>query len=399
MNSNTPTISTNLKLSAFGATLAMLPFAFIILIAGLTQKEPTSESTAKLLIVLQFFGTLLWGIPLLAIKKNADRLGVSSSGLTTCAVGIFIGGLMQILFILSPETFEPVFKFIYGGSSGFAIILIVTCIPNIPLFVGMLTSGKRLPALRSYSTVYLLLALFPLVMLGLAKVFIKHSAWSYHSTGLETFLTISAALLFLLCLLGVIGWWKASGNASEIEEEYNEENGDIITEATYVEQPAATQTSGATATGASASAAAPIRGAGTPVTEEQRKLIMSMSDQELTNVVNNPMLYANPAFVEEARTTLVKRQAWEMIKDYPDAQLLDIVHNNTQGFAYEVLDAASMELYARQSEEFVNEIRSLSIEELQGIVSNPDSYFDGYLRLATAVLNERINPEANAPQQ
>ncbi len=132
------------------------------------------------------------------------------------------------------------------------------------------------------------------------------------------------------------------------------------------------------------------------ITDEQKKILMGMSNQELTNVINNPSLYANPAFVEEAKKTLTKRQGWEIIKDYSDEQLLSIVHDNVQGFSAEVLDAASMELLARENATFINEVSSLTIPELQGILSNADSYYDGYIQLATRVLNERINNPGNA---
>ena len=118
---------------------------------------------------------------------------------------------------------------------------------------------------------------------------------------------------------------------------------------------------------------------------------MGMSNNELTNIINTPSLYANPAFVEEARKTLIKRQGWEVIKDYTDEQLLNLVHDNVQGFSAEVLDAASMELLSRENATFINEVSSLSVPELQDMLSKADSYYDGYIQLANRVLNERIN--------
>ncbi|MDE6755608.1 MAG: hypothetical protein K2J66_00520, partial [Muribaculaceae bacterium] len=127
------------------------------------------------------------------------------------------------------------------------------------------------------------------------------------------------------------------------------------------------------------------------ITPAQKNLLMGMTDNELTNIINNPALYANQAFVDEARRTLTKRQGWEAIKDFSDQQLLSVVHDNIQGFAPEVLDAASMELLARENQDFINEVSSLSIEELQGILANADNYYDGYIQLATRLLNQRIN--------
>lgn len=121
-----------------------------------------------------------------------------------------------------------------------------------------------------------------------------------------------------------------------------------------------------------------------------------MTNAELTNVINHPALYANPAFVEEAKKTLTKREGWEVIKDFTDEQLINVVHENVQGFSPEVLDAASMELLSRENPEFMNEVTTLSTGELQGILSNPDSYYDGYVVLATRVLDQRLNAGTSA---
>lgn len=214
--------------------------------------------------------------------------------------------------------------------------------------------------------------------------------YGFSVSNTKTFLIITVLLLFLLALICVINWWNAVSRASGIEEA-NEDTDNLAPQATYIEQPTAPMQQ----------TAAPQQQNYSPrpvsaITDEQKKILMGMSNQELTNVINNPSLYANPAFVEEAKKTLTKRQGWEIIKDYSDEQLLSIVHDNVQGFSAEVLDAASMELLARENATFINEVSSLTIPELQGILSNADSYYDGYIQLATRVLNERINNPGNA---
>ena len=215
-------------------------------------------------------------------------------------------------------------------------------------------------------------------MLLIFKTFVTRGS---SSSSIETATIIIAILLLLLALICVSGWWGAASNARDLEEEY-EDNASDSSQPIYVEQPSTSQ---------SYNPAPQPQQSAAPLAEAQRNLLMGMSNKELSDVVNNPAIYTNKTFVEEAKNIMTKRQAWEMIKNYSDEQLLNIVHNNTQGFSYEVLDAASMELFTREAPAFVNEIKALETEELLGIVNNPGAYYDGYVSAATVVLNQRQN--------
>jgi len=166
-----------------------------------------------------------------------------------------------------------------------------------------------------------------------------------------------------------MSWWGTVGQAKYLEESGNETDG---AEVQYDE---------------------PIQPA---ITDEQKSMISGMCDQELAGVVNNPALYA-AAFVDEARKALSIRQALASLKDMTDEQMLEAVHNNPQGFSYEVLDAISMELLKRETPAFINEIESLPTPELQAMVYNAGAYYEGYAKLATRVLHDRLNP--GAPKQ
>lgn len=393
MEQQSPKISGNLRGAAIGATLAMLPVAIFAVLAALEAIKDASEGFGKTIVVIQFIGCLIWAGSLTSAISGAKRLNIPTAGFGACITGALIGGILQLIFVFDEKLLYKFISLAEGETEALALITLVTVVANLPLAIGTLMLGKHISPLRGASVCYFILSVFPLVEVLLAKILIKKSYSYYYgfsASNTKTFLIITVLLLFLLALICVINWWNAVSRASGIEEA-NEDTDNLAPQATYIEQPTAPMQQ----------TAAPQQQNYSPrpvsaITEEQKKILMGMSNQELTNVINNPSLYANPAFVDEARKTLTKRQGWEVIKDYSDEQLLSIVHDNVQGFSAEVLDAASMELLARENATFINEVASLSVPELQGILSNADSYYDGYIQLATRVLNERINNPGNA---
>lgn len=393
MEQQSPKISGNLRGAAIGASLAMLPVAIFAVLAALEAIKYASEGFGKTIVVIQFIGCLIWAGSLTSAISGAKRLNIPTAGFGACITGALIGGILQLIFVFDEKLLYKFISLAEGETEALALITLVTVVANLPLAIGTLMLGKHISPLRGASVCYFILSVFPLVEVLLAKILIKKSYSYYYgfsASNTKTFLIITVLLLFLLALICVINWWNAVSRASGIEEA-NEDTDNLAPQATYIEQPTAPMQQ----------TAAPQQQNYSPrpvsaITDEQKKILMGMSNQELTNVINNPSLYANPAFVEEAKKTLTKRQGWEIIKDYSDEQLLSIVHDNVQGFSAEVLDAASMELLARENATFINEVSSLTIPELQGILSNADSYYDGYIQLATRVLNERINNPGNA---
>lgn len=390
-------ISSKLRGAALGATLAMLPMAIILLLGVLKIIKDPSEDIGKVLVVLQFIGCLIWAGCLTGSLSGAKQLNISNSGLALCIPGILLGGILQLVFVFDNSLFYKFMRFSSGETEALVLILLLTVVTNLPLAIGSLMAGKSLDSLRRSSIGYFALSVFPLISLLLFKILTKktYGYYGYSTSGIETVIIILVILLVLLALTCISGWWGSASDATEIENSCDDDNDYHIVQPTYVEQPAApAQTYNAVQPVAPQQPAQPLRPKSV-ITDEQRKLLMGMTNQELTNVINNPSLYANPAFVDEARKTLTKRQGWEVIKDYSDEQLLSVVHDNVQGFSPEVLDAASMELLSRENATFINEVSSLSIAELQGIIANADSYYDGYIQLATRILNERINNGAN----
>lgn len=395
MEQQSPKISGSLKAAAIGATLAMIPLPFIAFFVAIEAFKDMSEGFAKALVVIQFIGCLIWASALTGAIPGAKKLNISAAGFGACIAGALSGGILQMIFIFDEELLYKFMSLANGKTEALVLITLITVVVNLPLALGTLTAGKSLHSLKGASVCYFILSVFPLLAVLLYKIIVKKSFnyyYGYSSSGEETCGIVICTLLLLFAIICVISWWRAASNAMNIEET-PDNNDDFAPQATYVEQPAAAPVQSSAPTQPQQNySARPV----SAITDEQKKILMGMSNQELTNVINNPSLYANPAFVEEAKKTLTKRQGWEIIKDYSDEQLLSIVHDNVQGFSAEVLDAASMELLARENATFINEVSSLTIPELQGILSNADSYYDGYIQLATRVLNERINNPGNA---
>lgn len=395
MEQQSPKISGSLKAAAIGATLAMIPLPFIAFFVAIEAFKDMSEGFAKALVVIQFIGCLIWAGALTGAIPGAKKLNISAAGFGACIAGALSGGILQMIFIFDEELLYKFMSLANGKTEALVLITLITVVVNLPLALGTLTAGKSLHSLKGASVCYFILSVFPLLAVLLYKIIVKKSFnyyYGYSSSGEETCGIVICTLLLLFAIICVISWWRAASNAMNIEET-PDNNDDFAPQATYVEQPAAAPVQPSAPTQPQQNySARPV----SAITDEQKKILMGMSNQELTNVINNPSLYANPAFVEEAKKTLTKRQGWEIIKDYSDEQLLSIVHDNVQGFSAEVLDAASMELLARENATFINEVSSLTIPELQGILSNADSYYDGYIQLATRVLNERINNPGNA---
>lgn len=394
MEQQSPKISGSLRGAAIGASIAMLPVLFLAILAALEIIKSLDEDLTKALVVIQFIGCLIWAGSLTGAISGAKRLNISSAGLGICIPGALIGGILQMVFIFDESLLFKFMSLADGETEALALLTLVSIVANLPLAIGTLMLGKSISPLRGASVCYFILSVFPIVMVLLAKILVKKSYSYYYgfsAPNTKTFFIVTILLLFLLALICVINWWNAVSRASGIEEA-NEDTDNLAPQATYVEQPAAAPVQPSAPTQPQQNySPRPV----SAITDEQKKILMGMSNQELTNVINNPSLYANPAFVEEAKKTLTKRQGWEIIKDYSDEQLLSIVHDNVQGFSAEVLDAASMELLARENATFINEVASLSVPELQGILSNADSYYDGYIQLATRVLNQRLNNSGN----
>lgn len=391
MNPTTHKLSIRLKWAAFGACLTMLSLFFAIALIGCDIVSPYGHLTAiRNGAFFQLIGCIIWGVSLLSCSTPGKDLKIPSLGWKLSAAGAFLVAPFSLLLLFMPSLIYLPIDFILfihsDGMFGYGVmemdsVFLCTMFLSISLFIGInillaigtAILGKQIKIFNRTKISYIILAIFPISYFLICIPFLM----IFES---NLFLLLFAVIFLFIGVFLIISWWKAAANARKIEAE--------VLNASATPTPPEPTTSTATDV-------PPVLPNPNSITDAQRALLMGMSNQELNNVVMNASLYSDPTFVDEAKKIIAKRQAWEMIKDYSDEQLLSIIHENIQNFKFEVLDAASLELFNREAPAFVNEINALKTEDLIGIVNNPEANFDGYVRAATLVLSFRQN---NPPQ-
>lgn len=384
-------IAASFRGQAIGATVAMLPITvlFLLIVTKAIRFYDPDDSTLKALVAAQTLGCLTWAICALTSMSGLKKREIPATPVILIAIGAFIGGAIQFICAFDRKLLYDMLDVLYD-SDGFGLAIVFALIANLPILIGCNMLNDRLNGMSTARNGFSILAVYPILLL----LFSKLIGNSIHSAKTAETIALIFVLVFLIAeILVVAGFWRAASSAKEIDNEGADDDSSMITTdvPVYVEQTVATNPTPASQ--AYQQPASGIPAANGTVTDGQRKLLMSMSDVELQRIVDNPALYANAAYVAEAANMLTKRRAWEEIKDMTDEQLMSILHENVQGYAPEVLDAASMELFVRESPLFIEEMNALSNEELQGILSNPQGYFDGDLKAAAKIWEYRQQPK------
>jgi hypothetical protein len=181
-------------------------------------------------------------------------------------------------------------------------------------------------------------------------------------------------ILFLLIIAGVvlalIGWWIAVAKAGKVSQSVSVEL------SVEPEMPQRIEPQ----------VAAPVASQAAPTTNSLYDKLMQLDDTQLQDIVDHPELYAKADYVEKAKTLLLKRKAWAVIVDKSDAELMEMVTNDLGIYTDVMRDAASMELYSRQSPLLAEALAGETVESLQQIVASPDDYYDGYVSMARDIL-------------
>lgn len=109
--------------------------------------------------------------------------------------------------------------------------------------------------------------------------------------------------------------------------------------------------------------------------EEIINELMGYDNAKLREIIEKPKFY-NTEVVDKARELLGRREAWEHIKDMPDEKLSAIVFQTGH-----IVEAASMELYQRESNILSDYLSSLSSDAVRSI-SDGSSHAPEGIRLA-----------------
>lgn len=122
------------------------------------------------------------------------------------------------------------------------------------------------------------------------------------------------------------------------------------------------------------------------VHEDVIKQLMSLDNPELKAIVDRPAFY-NPAIVEKAHELLNRREAWEKIKDLDDAELLEMTMADKGLYEGNIVEAAAMELYQRDSKLLTDTFASLTPDTLAAIAAGTAPAPEGIRLSANRYLN------------
>lgn len=114
-------------------------------------------------------------------------------------------------------------------------------------------------------------------------------------------------------------------------------------------------------------------------------------DARLRKIVDNPKFHS-VAVVDKARELLARREAWEQIKDLPDEELLEMTMADKGLYEPNIVEAASMELYQRDSQLLREQFMALTPDTLSAIASGTAPAPEGICLAAQKYLSKSTRP-------
>lgn len=124
------------------------------------------------------------------------------------------------------------------------------------------------------------------------------------------------------------------------------------------------------------------------LSDEVIKLLMSYDNARLKEIIENPLRY-NPAVVEKAGMLLRRRLAWEQIKDVSDKELLAMAMAVRGLYDENIVEAASMELYQRDSQLLREQFMLMMPDDVSAIASGTAPAPEGIRLAAQKFLSEK----------
>lgn len=115
-------------------------------------------------------------------------------------------------------------------------------------------------------------------------------------------------------------------------------------------------------------------------TDDILQKMMGYDDAKLRKIVDKPDFHCKEV-VEKAHELLARREAWEKIKDLPDAELLEMTMADKGLYELNIVEAASMELYQRESLLLREQFKALTPDILSAIANGTAPAPEG-IRLA-----------------
>lgn len=128
-----------------------------------------------------------------------------------------------------------------------------------------------------------------------------------------------------------------------------------------------------------------------PAQEDILLKLKGYDDARLRKIVDNPKFHS-AAVVDKARELLARREAWEQIKDLPDEELLEMTMADKGLYEPNIVEAASMELYQRDSRLLREQFMALTPDTLSAIASGTAPAPEGIRLAAQKYLSKSTRP-------
>lgn len=128
-----------------------------------------------------------------------------------------------------------------------------------------------------------------------------------------------------------------------------------------------------------------------PAQEDILQKLKGYDDARLRKIVDNPKFHS-VAVVDKARELLARREAWEQIKDLPDEELLEMTMADKGLYELNIVEAASMELYQRDSRLLREQFMALTPDTLSAIASGTAPAPEGIRLAAQKYLSKSTRP-------
>lgn len=112
---------------------------------------------------------------------------------------------------------------------------------------------------------------------------------------------------------------------------------------------------------------------------------------KLRKIVDHPDFHSQ-VVVDKARELLARREAWEKIKDLDDAELLEMTMADKGLYEGNIVEAAAMELYQRDSKLLTDTFASLTPDTLAAIASGTAPAPEGIRLAAKKTLSKHSRP-------
>lgn len=117
--------------------------------------------------------------------------------------------------------------------------------------------------------------------------------------------------------------------------------------------------------------------------------LMHLDNGRLKEIIEKPAFY-NPAVVTKARELLGRRQAWEQISNLPDTELMSITMATKGIYTDEIVEAAAMELFQRNSPVLRDQFMNLSPDVLASIANGTAPAPEGIRLAAQSYLSKNM---------